>query len=37
VEVELTVRADYFFASVVPGAPDSTTVTATASASADTT
>jgi hypothetical protein len=37
VEVELTVRADYVFASVVPGAPDATTLTATASASADTT
>jgi Putative Flp pilus-assembly TadE/G-like len=37
VEVELTVRADYVFASVVPGAPDSATVTATASARADTT
>jgi hypothetical protein len=34
IEVELSVRADYVFASVVPGAPDSTTVTATASASA---
>ncbi|HEY7071950.1 MAG TPA: hypothetical protein VH479_17625 [Acidimicrobiales bacterium] len=34
VEVELSVRADYVFASVVPGAPDSTTVTARASASA---
>jgi Putative Flp pilus-assembly TadE/G-like len=37
VEVELTVRADYVFASVVPGAPDGTTVTATASATASTT
>jgi len=37
VEVELTVRADYIFASVVPGAPDGTTVTATASATASTT
>ena len=34
IEVELSVRADYVFASVVPGAPDSTTVTATASARA---
>jgi Putative Flp pilus-assembly TadE/G-like len=37
VEVELTVRADYVFASVVPGAPDGTTVAATASATASTT
>jgi hypothetical protein len=37
VEVELSLRADYVFASVVPGAPDGTTVTATASARADTT
>jgi len=37
VEVELSLRADYVFASVVPGAPDGTTVTAIASASADTT
>jgi hypothetical protein len=34
IEVELSVRADYIFAAVVPGAPDGTTVTATASASA---
>lgn len=34
IEVELSVRADYVFASVVPGAPDSTTVTAMASARA---
>jgi hypothetical protein len=37
VEVELSLRADYVFASVVPGAPEGTTVTATASASVDTT
>jgi hypothetical protein len=37
VEVELAVRAEYVFASVVPGAPESTTVTATASATAHTT
>jgi hypothetical protein len=36
VEVELTVRADYVFAGAVPGAPDGTTVTARASARADT-
>ena len=37
VEVELSLRADYVFASVVPGAPEGTTVTAIASASVDTT
>jgi hypothetical protein len=37
VEVELSLRADYVFASVVPGAPDGTSVTATATATADTT
>jgi len=37
VEVELSLRADYVFASVVPGAPDGTTVTAIASASVGTT
>lgn len=31
-EVTVTVRADYIFAAVVPGAPDGTEVTATASA-----
>jgi hypothetical protein len=35
VEVELTVAADYIFAGAVPGAPDGTTVTARASASAN--
>ena len=35
VEVELTVEADYIFAGAVPGAPDSTTVTARASATAN--
>jgi hypothetical protein len=32
VEVEISLRADYVFAGVVPGAPDGSTVTATASA-----
>jgi len=35
VEVELTVEADYIFAGAVPGAPDSTTITARASATAN--
>jgi hypothetical protein len=35
VEVELTVEADYIFTGAVPGAPDGTTVTARASASAN--
>jgi hypothetical protein len=34
VTVEVSLRADYVFAGVVPGAPDGTTVTATASAAA---
>jgi hypothetical protein len=34
VEVEIALDADYIFAGVVPGAPDGTTVTATASAAA---
>jgi hypothetical protein len=34
VAVSLTVRADYLFTGVLPGAPDSTTITATASATA---
>jgi hypothetical protein len=36
VEVEVTLYADYIFAGVVPGAPDGTTVTATATAAART-
>lgn len=36
VEVEITLYADYIFAGVVPGAPDGTTVTATATARAQT-
>jgi hypothetical protein len=35
VEVEISLRADYLFADVVPGAPDGATVTARASATAD--
>ena len=34
VEVEVALQADYVFAGVVPGAPDGTTVRATASATA---
>jgi hypothetical protein len=34
VEVEISLYADYVFAGVVPGAPDGTTVTAAASATA---
>lgn len=34
VEVRLTLRADYLFTGVMPGTPDATTVTATASATA---
>lgn len=34
VEVEISLRADYVFAGVIPGTPDGTTVTATASATA---
>lgn len=34
VEVQISMRADYIFAGVVPGAPDGLTVTATASAQA---
>ena len=34
VEVEISLRADYIFAGVVPGTPDGMTVTATASARA---
>jgi len=34
VEVSLTLEADYLFTAVMPGTPDSTTVTATASATA---
>ncbi|HEX6424612.1 MAG TPA: hypothetical protein VFZ79_14115 [Acidimicrobiales bacterium] len=34
VVVEVSLRADYIFAGVVPGAPDGTTVTASASATA---
>jgi hypothetical protein len=34
VEVSLTLRADYVLTAVMPGTPDSTTVTATASATA---
>ena len=34
VEVSLTLRADYLFTAVMPGTPDDTTVTATASATA---
>jgi uncharacterized membrane protein len=36
VEVEISLYADYIFAGVVPGSPEGLTVTATASASADT-
>jgi hypothetical protein len=32
VEVEISLHADYIFAGVIPGTPDGTTVTATASA-----
>lgn len=35
VEVTITLSADYLFAGVVPGAADGTTVTATASATAE--
>lgn len=34
VEVRLTLRADYLFTGVMPGTPEATTVTATASATA---
>jgi len=34
VEVSLTLQADYLFTAVMPGTPDGTTVTATASATA---
>jgi len=34
VSVSVTVRADYIFTAALPGAPDSTTVTGTASATA---
>jgi len=34
VEVSVTLRADYLFTAVMPGTPDATTVTATASATA---
>jgi hypothetical protein len=34
VEVRLTLRADYLFTAVMPGTPEGTTVTATASATA---
>ncbi len=36
VEVEISLYADYIFAGVIPGTPDGATVTATASATADT-
>jgi hypothetical protein len=35
VEVTITLAADYLFAGVIPGAPDGTTVTASATATAE--